>query len=169
MRILVVGALCVALVHMPIELLLTIGRRWLAVSILVAGFVANAVANLVAIVVLDGGIRGAALATAGVYALLFVVATAASLWGRGALAHTATTTLAVAWTAGAFFVVGRIVPSGGRLWGDVATAAGAYAVALVLVAPLLILSERRYRLAKRVGSVARRLLRRLRASRTSVG
>jgi O-antigen/teichoic acid export membrane protein len=149
-HILVAGSFLIALVHMPIELRITTGRRW-PVTILLLGCLAfNAAANYVAMGVLDEGIKGAAFATALSYFVLLLATTVYGLrltLSPGRLArHLALILGAFAYVVGILWAIELPFEPSATIGAveDVAIALAKLAFFGVAVAPLLLLAERRY-------------------------
>jgi len=149
-HILVAGSFLIALVHMPIELRITTGRRWTVTILLLACLAFNAAANYVAIGVLDEGIKGAAFATALSYFVLLVATTVYGLrltLFAGRLArHLALILGAFAYVVGTLWAIELLSepsPAVGAAE-DIGVAVAQLAIFGVAMTPLLLLAERHY-------------------------
>lgn len=151
LRILAAGSFLIALVNMPMEVLITTGRRWGVTSLLFACLVVNALANYVAMGVLGEGIRGAAVATASSYFVVMLTSSVYSLqalYGAAALGrHLAVVLGAFAYTIGSLWSVELAfrVQNNVAVGEDIGVALAKFAVFLVLMAPCFVVVERRYR------------------------
>lgn len=147
-HIIVAGSFLIALVELPVELIITIGKRWNLSALMVGALAFNAAANYVAVAVLDGGIEGAAYATVLSYlALLFSV----TAYGFGATSGRASALrqlvaigAVVVYSLGAMWGLGALLPSGGSAPHDVAWAIGGWLAFCALLVPWGILVQRRY-------------------------
>lgn len=146
-EIMVAASFLLALAQMPIEFLITTNRRWQATWLMLACLAVNLVANLVAVVVLDRGIRGAAFATGVSYGVLFVAGTTCSLLrhvdGSALARHLFGLLAVVAYTVGVLWGIEAIVGHGRTIGTDVLLGGVKLGIALLLLAPLLLAAERR--------------------------
>jgi O-antigen/teichoic acid export membrane protein len=167
LRIMVVGGIFLALADMPIEFLVTVNARWLATSLILGCLALNAVVNYIAIGVLDGGIRGAALATAGSYLALFLVMSVAALrrvYARRRVVVQIATLLAVsAQLVGALWLFEWAFGSSGQHTADLGRACIKLALVYLVMVPWFVYAERSYGVFARLRGLvadARRWLRR---------
>ena len=120
-------------------------------------------ANVVAVAILDRRIEGAAVATAFSYIVVFMVTSGyalSMLLGRRTMAtHVGGLLVVAAYVAAALWSIEALVGSGaGPLLSDAPTAGGKLMLFMVLMAPCLILAERRVRGLSRLRDVARTAL-----------
>lgn len=149
-HVLAAGTAFLALTNMPIKVLIAAGHRWRLASLALGCLAFNAVANLVAVGALDGGVRGAAIATSSSYLVAFAALTAYALRqtrAPGAVAHVAELTLVTAYTIGALWAIEGAVGRGrGSLPFEVGVCAGELALLSAALVPLLWLAQRRHRI-----------------------
>ncbi len=149
-RILAGGSFLIALVNVPVEILITTGRRWGVTSLLLVCLMINALANYIAMGVLGEGLRGAAFATAFSYLVVMVAANVyslRSLYGTAAVRRQLSTVLgAFLYTIGALWAVDFAyhVQNHVGLGEDLGVALAKLLVFVVLMAPCLMLAERRF-------------------------
>jgi O-antigen/teichoic acid export membrane protein len=147
-KLMVAGSFFLALMNMPIKVLITAGERWRLTGLMLGCLALNAGLNYLAVVVLDEGIRGAAVATAFSYLVAFLVMSGYSLSkvltvGRVAL-HIGELVAAFAYTYAAMRLIEWVLGSPhGNLPADAALACGQFAAFVVLMSPWLLLAERR--------------------------
>jgi O-antigen/teichoic acid export membrane protein len=169
-RITVAASFFISLTNMPIKVILTSGRNWPLVALMLTCLAFNGLANYLAVAVFDRGLKGAAFATALSYFVLFVVVTSFALRGplgtRGLLKHLAELVLVFAYVSAALWGIEAVGGhGGGGLAGDLLTASAKFAAFLVVLTPWVIVVERRYRGVTAMRSAvtaAARALRRLR-------
>jgi O-antigen/teichoic acid export membrane protein len=159
-QIMVAGSFLLALVQIPIEYLITTNRRWQTTVLMIACLAVNAAANLVAVTVLHGGVRGAAIATVLSYGVVFAAATTYALVHEvnrpELLAHTTVLLAAGTYTVGVLWVVEMLVGHGRSASADIALALAKLGLEIVLLAPLGLLAERRYGTVGALLALARR-------------
>ncbi|MGZ8513193.1 MAG: oligosaccharide flippase family protein [Candidatus Limnocylindria bacterium] len=148
-HIMVAGTFLIALVEMPVQLIITIGKRWNLSVLMLGGLAVNAGANYVAVGVLDEGIEGAAYATVLSYLVLLVAVSCygfATTGGWGfALRQLGAIAAVLAWTLGAIWGLEELIGAGGgSLAGDLALNLAKLAALCLLLAPWLFVVERRY-------------------------
>jgi O-antigen/teichoic acid export membrane protein len=147
-RIVVAGSFFISLSNMPIKVILTSGRNWRLVGFMLACLAVNAGANYVAVAVLDRGLKGAAVATALSYFVLFVVVTCFAvrrpLGTSGVVAHIAEIVLVFVYMSAGLWGIQAAVGDGAGLGTELLAATGKFALFLVLLLPCAILVERRY-------------------------
>jgi O-antigen/teichoic acid export membrane protein len=169
MRVMVAGAIFLALVDMPIEFLITVNARWLATALIVGCLALNAGLNLVALLGFDGGIRGAAIATASSYLVLWLVMTVVALrrvYTARLVAVQIATLLAVsAQLLGLLWLLERLVGTSDRGSVDLALGLAKVALALALMTPWFVYAERRYAVFGRTRRLAGAAILRLRRPR----
>jgi O-antigen/teichoic acid export membrane protein len=148
-RILVAGASFLALTSMPVKVLIAAGDRWRLASLLLGCLAFNALANWIVVGVLDGGVRGAALATSSSYLVAFGALTVYALRQTRAhdgFAHVAELTLVTAYVVGALWAIEGLIGEGrGSVWLEAGVCAAELAVFCAALAPVLALAERRHR------------------------
>ncbi|HEX8855433.1 MAG TPA: oligosaccharide flippase family protein [Thermoleophilaceae bacterium] len=149
-RITVAASFFISLTNMPIKVMLTSGRNWRLVSLMLACLAFNGLANYLAVAVLDRGLEGAAFATALSYFVLFVVVSSFALRGplgtRGVTGHIAELVVVFVYVSAALWGIEWIVgPGGGGLGSDLLTGTAEFALFLVTLAPWAALVERRYK------------------------
>jgi O-antigen/teichoic acid export membrane protein len=148
-HILAAGTAFLALTNMPIKVLIAAGHRWRLASLLLGCLALNAVANWAVVAMLDGGVRGAAIATSSSYLVAFAALTAYALRhtrAHDALAHIAELTLVTAYVVGALWAIETLVGAAhGSVWLEAATCAAKLAVLSALLVPVLALGELRHR------------------------
>jgi len=166
MRVMVAGAIFLALADMPIEFLVTVNARWLAAGLIVACLALNAALNLLALVGFDGGIRSAAIATAVSYAALWLVMTVAALRrvysARSVLLQVATLLAVSAQLMGVLWVLEWLIGDSADRSVDLALSLAKLALALIAMAPWFIYAERRYAVFARMIRLAGAAVERLR-------
>jgi O-antigen/teichoic acid export membrane protein len=148
-HIMVAGTFLIALVEMPVQLIITIGKRWNLSALMLGALGVNAGANYVAVGLLDKGIDGAAYATVFSYLVLLI---AVSVYGFGttggwrlALRQLGAIAAVLAWTLGAIWALEALIGTGeGSLATDIALNLGKLTAVVVLLAPWLYVIERRY-------------------------
>ena len=147
-RIMVAGTFFLALTNMPTKVLITAGYRWNLAAVLVGCLVFNALANILVVGVLDGGLEGAAIATSASYAFAFVAMTGYALLQierRGAIAHVAELSLVVGYVmAGLWGIEWLIGPGDGSLANDLVVALAKLALLTAILVPVLGLAEIRH-------------------------
>jgi O-antigen/teichoic acid export membrane protein len=148
-RIVVAGSFFISLTNMPIKVILTSGRNWRLVGFMLACLAVNAVANYLAVAVLDRGLKGAAVATAFSYFVLFVVVTCFALRGplgiRGLVAHVAELVLVFVYVSGSLWgIEWAFGHAAGGLGTDLLGATAKFSLFLVAMIPWALLVERRY-------------------------
>jgi O-antigen/teichoic acid export membrane protein len=149
-RITVAASFFISLSNMPIKVILTSGRNWRLVALMIGCLAVNGVANYLAVAVLDRGLKGAAVATAFSYFVLFAAVTTfalrRSLGTRGVIAHIAELVLVFAYVSAALWGIEWAVgPGAGGLAGDLLTGTAKLGLFVVLLAPWAALVERRYK------------------------
>jgi O-antigen/teichoic acid export membrane protein len=149
-RITVAASFFISLSNMPIKVILTSGRNWRLVALMIGCLAVNGVANYLAVAVLDRGLKGAAVATALSYFVLFAAVTTfalrRSLGTRGVIAHIAELVLVFAYVSAALWGIEWAVgPGAGGLAGDLLTGTAKLGLFVVLLAPWAALVERRYK------------------------
>jgi len=147
-RIMVAGSFFVSLTSLPTKALLASGHRWSVTWLTFSSLVVNGTANLIAVVVLGGGLTGAALAVSISYAaaflLLTTVAGARSGGGGLPMRHVVEIFAAFAYTAAAMWGVEVLLGGGGgALLSDVANATAKFALMVIALVPLLAIAQRR--------------------------
>jgi O-antigen/teichoic acid export membrane protein len=147
-QIMVVASFFMALMSMPIKVLLTAGYRWGLTALVLSCVAVNAALNWVAVVELDQGIDGAAVATAVSYFLTFVLTTgyglSRTLRPRQVLGHLAEIVAVFVYVYVALRVIERVFHVGDpSLVVDTLLALAQFAVFLAILTPLLIHAERR--------------------------
>jgi O-antigen/teichoic acid export membrane protein len=167
-RIIVAASFFVALVNMPSKLLITTGLRWQLTSLMLACLVINASLNLVAVAVLDWGLEGAAGATAVSYFITFVAMTGYALSRSLGLRETAgqigSLCAAFVYTVAALWGIEALAGhGGGDLVADTALGIAKLAVFIVVLTPLFVLVQRRYRVLTTIAGMARSAIRTVRA------
>jgi O-antigen/teichoic acid export membrane protein len=150
-HIMVAASLCISLVPMVIEFLITTGHRWRATRLMIACLVVNAAANYVAVAVLDRGVKGAAVATAISYLVTCVVLT-----GYGAsraigmapvVRHLATLLLAIGYAVALLWAIELSIPAESTSVAiDALTALGKTVLFVVFFSPWLLIAQRRFRI-----------------------
>ncbi len=148
-QIMVAGSFAIALVHMPIELLITAGYRWSASALMLACLAVNAAANYAAVAVLDWGVRGAAFATSFSYLVLLLSTTSYGLSKaverRKVLGQLGVLVVALAYTIGTLWGIEELVgPGGGSVAWDALVALAKLALFLAVLSPWLLLAQRRF-------------------------
>jgi O-antigen/teichoic acid export membrane protein len=170
-QIIVVGTFFLALTNMPIKLLITAGYRWPLTAVTAGCLAFNAAANLIAVGVLDAGIKGAAVATAVSYFACFLAVTVYALSKvmrvRGILHHVGEVVVVFAYAAAAMYGIDALFDRGGGLLADAATSTACYLLFLVLLAPSVVRAERRYGGLGQIRSLAATGVRKLRALRAT--
>jgi O-antigen/teichoic acid export membrane protein len=170
-QVIVAGTFFLALTNMPIKLLITAGYRWPVAMLTAACLAFNAVANLVAVGVLDTGIEGAAVATAVSYFVVFLTTTVYALSKvesvRGILDHVGEVVVTFAYAAAVMYGIDALFERGGGLLADAAASTGSYLLFLVLLAPCFVRAERRYGGARQLWSLAATGVSKLRALRAT--
>lgn len=146
-RIIVAGSFFLALTHMPIKVLHTTGRNWGLAATTLACLAVNALANWIAVGVVDGGIEAAAAATAGSYLLLLVAVTVYALHGamphRRLARHLAALVAAGAYTIGTLWAALELLgDGGGALAADALHGLLLLAVVCAALSPLLVHAAR---------------------------
>ena len=148
-RILAAGAAFLALTNMPIKVLIAAGHRWRLASLLLGCLAFNALANWIVVGVLDGGVRGAALATSSSYLVAFGALTVYALRqtrAHDAVAHVAELTFVTAYVVGSLWAIEGLVGGGrGSAWLEVGTCVAKLAMLCAVLAPVLALAESRHR------------------------
>jgi O-antigen/teichoic acid export membrane protein len=169
-RIMVAASFFISLTNMPIKVILTSGRNWPLVGFMLACLAVNGGANYLAVAVLNRGLKGAAVATAFSYLVLFLVVTCFALYRplglRGLVTHVAELVLVFAYVSGALWGIEWALGSGaGGLVTDLAMASAKFALFVLMLTPWIVLVERRYRgistMCSAVSAGARTLRRRL--------
>jgi O-antigen/teichoic acid export membrane protein len=164
-QIMVAGSFVVALMNMPTKLLIAAGHRWPLVALMLACLAVNGAANWLAVGPLDGGIDGAAIATSASYVATFVALTSYAL-GKTlrpveVARHVGALLAVFAYVIGALWAVEALVgPDGGSPGADVGLAVAKLLVFLVVVAPWLVLAEKRFHGLRTLWSSARTRTRR---------
>ncbi len=148
-HVMVVASFFVSLATMPTKLLMSAGYRWVLTAVTLACLVLNAAANLFAVVVLEAGLVGAAIATAASYGVFFTIMTAfalsRSMAGARVVAHLAELLGIIAYVTVALGVIEATVGSGaGGLMADVAIAGGKLLLFGVTLVPWVVVVQRRY-------------------------
>lgn len=165
-QIMVAATFFMALMNMPIKVLLTAGYRWSVTALVLVCLAVNAGLNYAAVVLLDQGIEGAAVATAVSYLVTFLLTTGFSLSRdlplRRVALHLAEMLVVFANTYGALRLVEWALgsPEVGLI-PDAGLAALKLGAFLLLMAPWVILAERRLRGLTMIREVLRHAGRRL--------
>jgi O-antigen/teichoic acid export membrane protein len=159
-RIMVAGSFFIALSTMPIKVLLAAGYRWSVTGLTLLALAVNAIANVVAVGVLSGGLTGAAYAVVFSYFFTFVVLTSFALTRtstrREATAHMGTIVIMFAYTVGALWAIEGLLGSGaGGFASDVLTGVAKLAILVVLLTPWIALAQRRLGAFTALSSLAR--------------
>jgi O-antigen/teichoic acid export membrane protein len=159
-QIMVAGSFVVALMNMPTKVLITAGHRWPLVGLMLVCLAINAAANWLALGPLDRGIEGAAAATSASYVATFVALTAYAL-GKAlrpvdVARHVGALLIVFVYVIAALWGIEAVVgPGGGTPSADAGVAAAKLLAFLVVVAPWLMLAERRYHGLGTLWSLAR--------------
>lgn len=166
-HIMVAASFFLSLSTLPIKLLLAAGYRWRLTRLTLVCLLINAAANFIAVGVLDGGIRGAALATAISYFTLFLImsgyALSRSMDLRAVVAHIAALVAVFAWVTGALWGIEELIgPGGGGPVNDALIAAGKLTLFVVAMVPWFALAERRGGALTAIRDLARGAVRRAR-------
>jgi O-antigen/teichoic acid export membrane protein len=159
-HIMVAGSFFIAIAHMPTEFLITTGFRWQLAGLGAIGLAINAGANYFAVAVVDGGIRGAAIATSASYLALFLIVTTYGLGKaytrREVFLHIAELFGVFAYLMGAVWAIELLVgPGGGSLLHDAAIGVAKLAVCLLLLSPWFLLAQRRYKALTTIAGLLR--------------
>jgi O-antigen/teichoic acid export membrane protein len=149
-HVMVVGSFFISIVQMPIKMLIAAGYRWRVTGLMGLSLALNAGANYLAVAVLDGGVRGAAIATSVSYATLFLIMTTYGLgkaYSRREVAlHIAQLLAVFAYLMAALWGTETLFgPGGGSVAHDIAIGVTKLVVCLVALTPLFVLAQRRYR------------------------
>jgi len=159
-HIMVAGSFFISIAQMPTEFLLTTGYRWQLAGLGTVCLVFNAGANYLAVAVLDGGIRGAAIATSVSYLVLFLVVTTYGLGKaytrREVWTHIGELFAVFAYLMAVVWAIEQLVgPGGGSLIHDVAIGVAKFLAALLLLSPWFVLAQRRYKALTTIGGLLR--------------
>jgi O-antigen/teichoic acid export membrane protein len=153
------GCFFIALIQMPVKVLTAAGHRWALTAIMVGCLALNAAANYIAVAVLDGGVTGAAIATAFSYMSVFVVLTGFCLIKayplRAALLHMAEMFTIFAYLAAVLWGVQWLLGDGAAALPDIALGLAKLALSLLLLLPWLIRAEVRYGVFTTIWSLLR--------------
>lgn len=149
-QVIVAGSFFLSLADMPIEFMITAGRRWRITGLMVAALAVNAAANAIALGVFHAGLVGAAAATGGSYFLLFATTTymavATADTHGAAVSQMLRLIMAGVWTIGVLWGTEVLFgPGGGSLAHELTRAFLKLVIALVALSPLVVLGEIRYR------------------------
>jgi hypothetical protein len=137
-----------ALMNMPIKVLMTAGYRWSLTSIAFVCLILNAALNVLAVIVLDEGLQGAAAATAASYLVTFLLTTGFSLsrvvsWRKVAVYLGEIVVVFIYVYAAMRGVEWLLGASRGSFFADAGLAAAKFALYAVAVSPWLWLCEKR--------------------------
>ena len=148
-HIMVAGSFFISMVQMPTKVLIAAGYRWRVAWLQLGSVAVNAGANYLAVAVLGGGIKGAAIATSASYAVLFLVVTGYALSKafnpREVVVHIGEVLVAFVYLVGVLWAIEALVgPGGGSFLRDSAIGVVKLAICLVLVSPWALVAERRY-------------------------
>ncbi|HYI38506.1 MAG TPA: oligosaccharide flippase family protein [Thermoleophilaceae bacterium] len=148
-HIMVAGSFLMALMNMPTKMLTTAGYRWGVTALGLLCLAINAGANFLAVAVFDWGLEGAAGATVLSYLLAFLIMTSYALskafTRREVFLHICELLGVIAYVIGAAWGVELVIGSGaGPLVSDALVGIAKVALFVLAIAPLLLLSERRY-------------------------
>jgi O-antigen/teichoic acid export membrane protein len=162
--IMVGGSFCLALTSMPTKMLLAAGYRWVLSGLELFCIAISAAANYTAMVVLDWGLNGAALATSASYLVLFVLLTVYALSkaysAREVARHMGELLAVLAYVVGAIWGLESLAGPGDGLVSDVALALAKFVAFLVLLAPWVFLAQRRFQTLTTIRRLAGRIVRR---------
>jgi O-antigen/teichoic acid export membrane protein len=169
-HVMVAGSFFIAIAQMPTEFLITTGYRWQLAGLGALALAINAGANYFAVAVVDGGIRGAAIATSASYAALFLIVSTYALGKaytrREVWLHIAELLGVFAYLMASVWGVELLLgPGGGSLLHDVAIGIAKLAICLVLLAPWFVLAQRRYRAFSTIAELLRSAVRTFKAWR----
>jgi O-antigen/teichoic acid export membrane protein len=147
-QIIVAGTFFLAVSNMPRKLLYTAGYRWPLAAMMAGCLTFNAAVNLIAIAVLDLGIKGAAGATAASYFVVFMSSTVYALSKlasvREIVAHVGELVLLFLYAATAMYGIDALITPPTGLFADIAVSVGCYLLYLVLLVPCFVWGEKRY-------------------------
>jgi O-antigen/teichoic acid export membrane protein len=148
-QVMVVGSFFISMVNMPAKTLMTVGLRWSVTALMLACFIVNAAANFVALGPLHLGVTAAAAATSISYLTLFLSVTVYALAktdrGNEIARHLGEQLLAGAYLFAAIWAVEKLVGTGaGSAVHDIGFGLLKLALSMLLVAPLLIIDQRRH-------------------------
>ena len=148
-HIMVAGSFFISMVQMPTKVLIAAGYRWRVAWLQIGSVAVNAGANYLAVAVLDGGIKGAAIATSASYAVLFLVVTiyalSKALEPREVILHVGEVLAAFAYLMGALWAIETLFgPGGGSFLHDSAIGVLKLAICLMLLSPWALVAERQY-------------------------
>ncbi|MFL5886789.1 MAG: oligosaccharide flippase family protein [Thermoleophilaceae bacterium] len=169
-HVMVAGSFFISIVHMPIKMLIAAGFRWQVTSLMLVCLAINAAANYVAVAVLDGGVRGAAIATSASYFTLFLIMTTYGLSKayepREVALHIGELLAVFVYLMAALVGVEQLFgPGGGSALHDTAIGVAKLTVCLILLLPWTYLAQRRYNALTTIGGLLRSGLRKLRPRR----
>jgi O-antigen/teichoic acid export membrane protein len=170
-HVMVAGSFFISMVQMPTKVLIAANYRWRVAFLQIGSVVVNAGANYLAVAVLDGGIRGAAIATSASYAVLFFVVTGYALSKafkpREVLVHLGEVLAVFVYLVAVMWGIEALLgPGGGSLLHDAAVGIGELMLCLALLSPWAWLAERRYGALTTIKGMLGRGIRRLRNRRT---